>query len=95
MLRDHVYEPGRPYITTSLDRFAKPALVTGVEESVYPPGNGLIYPNPATSVIHVSCDKGYRMFNINGSLVKESANPTTTISIADLPTGLPVHHPVR
>ncbi|GAB3222594.1 hypothetical protein GCM10027423_57100 [Spirosoma arcticum] len=88
VLRDHVYEPGRPYITTSLDRFAKPAVVTGVEEPISPPGNGLIYPNPATSVINVTCDKGYRMFNVSGFLVKESDHPTTTISIADLPTGL-------
>lgn len=53
VLRDHAYRPGKPTVTTTLDRFAIPSLTTGIKNHAEK-NSILVYPNPATTEINIS-----------------------------------------
>ncbi len=47
-----------------------------------------IYPNPSCTAIQVDCRNGFQIFAPTGQLIRQSNQPTTQISISDLPPGL-------
>jgi Secretion system C-terminal sorting domain len=52
VLRDHVYELGKPFITTSLDRFTNPLITTGIKD-VTVKNSISIFPNPTSYEINI------------------------------------------
>ncbi len=47
----------------------------------------LLFPNPVNTTINANCKNGYQIFSVTGLLIKQSALPTTTIRISELPLG--------
>ncbi|WP_310394640.1 T9SS type A sorting domain-containing protein [Hymenobacter sp.] len=87
VLRDHVYEPGRPYITTSLDRFANPSTPLSSRNPAQAPQALAVFPNPARSFVQVTADQGYQLLNSVGAVVKADSRPTDRISLDGLSPG--------
>lgn len=51
-----------------------------------------IYPNPANNILNVECDANikishYKIFSVNGALIREAAFTETGINISELPAG--------
>lgn len=90
VLRDHVYEPARPYITTSLDRFANPSITTGIKN--HSENNSIsVFPNPATSELNISFTSTINftteIMNIFGETVLQTQNQNR-IDISHLAKGI-------
>ena len=48
----------------------------------------VLFPNPANTDINVDCKKGYQIFSITGTLIKQGSQNTQTIDISELPEGM-------
>jgi len=60
---------------------------TGIYESAIK--NQLaIYPNPANTILNLTCKDGYQIFDLTGLLIRESKSSADKIFIGDLPQGL-------
>lgn len=86
VLRDHVYEPGRPFITTSLDKISIAPPI--VDNPINTSDKLSIYPNPSAELINVKAVNGYVIYDAKGSVIKQSNRPTQTIDIKNLSSGL-------
>ncbi len=91
VLRDHVYEPGKPYITTSLDRFTNPIEATGSDDPTAWKETIQVAPNPASTELNISFPEtsnyAIEIININGSIVLKSQNQNR-VDIARLENGI-------
>jgi len=48
----------------------------------------LLFPNPANTAINFDCKKGYQLFSMTGTLIKQSSKNTQIIDISELPKGM-------
>jgi len=53
----------------------------------------VLFPNPANTNINVDCKKGYQIFSITGTLIKQGSQNTQTIDISELPEGMYILKP--
>ncbi|MDX2302755.1 MAG: T9SS type A sorting domain-containing protein [Microscillaceae bacterium] len=94
VLRDHAYQPDKPFITTGLDKFALPAVVTALEDDFEK--NGFkIFPNPSIEILNIQNELGLEIekitiLNMQGKSIQEiNLNQTPLfLNVADLPNGL-------
>lgn len=58
VLRDHVYDPGAPFATTSLDRFTLPLATANETAPLEKPEKAFqLFPNPASAAVEFSTDR--------------------------------------
>jgi len=90
-LRDHAYEPGFPTVTTSLDRFAKPLVITTGLTNIDLQNHLTVYPNPATTLLNISFSSTnnfkIEIINTIGFTVLESQNQNK-IDVSHLSKGV-------
>lgn len=67
VLRDHVYEPNKPIVTTGLARFALPAVVTALEDNFQKYGFN-IFPNPFFKQIQIKNATGLETYYLSNSI---------------------------
>ncbi|WBA44119.1 T9SS type A sorting domain-containing protein [Hymenobacter canadensis] len=91
VLRDHAYEPGKPFVTTSVDKLSSSQPLSATTATSRP-GTLQIYPNPARAALTVLDAKAGAPVTICDALGRAvataPADATGTTRLA-LPTGLP------
>ncbi len=88
VLRDHVYEPGKPYITATLDKLTNPVL--GIENSIYTSEKIVVYPNPFSNNINIMNligDETFILSNSLGEIIFKGKNISEQ-NFSNLPTGM-------